>query len=95
MAQQEALDAMQYVFKKRFEKKYKKLPEKVRLALDERLRLFAVNPNHVQLNNHALSGKYANHRSINVTGDFRAVFRHITDELVEFIIVDTHSNLYK
>lgn len=86
---------MRYIFKKRFAKKRGTLPEKIRAALDTRLRLFAHDPFNPLLNNHALGGKYTNHRSINVTGDFRAVFRHITDDLVEFVIVDTHSNLYK
>ena len=95
MAQPKAVGAMQYVFKKRFDKKYERLPEKIRTALDERLRLFADDPFNSLLNNHSLSGPYANHRSINVTGDYRAVFRHITDNLVEFVIVDTHTNLYK
>ncbi|KKW39679.1 MAG: hypothetical protein UY89_C0016G0007 [Parcubacteria group bacterium GW2011_GWA1_54_9] len=49
-----------------------------------------------RLNNHELHGKYANHRSINVTGDIRAVYRKIdiaTDDVL-FVDIGTHGELY-
>ncbi len=47
------------------------------------------------LRNHALSGDRAGQWSINVTGDWRAVYVFGEKEgVVIFIDIDTHSNLY-
>jgi mRNA-degrading endonuclease YafQ of YafQ-DinJ toxin-antitoxin module len=49
------------------------------------------------LNNHALVWKYMWFRSINITGDFRAIFiekSNNTYDFVEFIDIGTHSALY-
>ena len=78
---------------KNFIKEYKKWPN-IQKRIDERLALFRVNPFDQILNNHGLTGKYAGCRSINITGDYRAVFELIDDNTVRFIDVDAHSNLY-
>ena len=62
--------------------------------LKTRLKLFGQDQfNHV-LNNHSLKGKYLGYRSINITGDLRAIFKAEKDR-VTFITLDSHSNLYK
>lgn len=45
------------------------------------------------LNNHALGGKYAGFRSINITGDLRVLYKK-NGEFVIFVKIDSHSNLY-
>ena len=72
---------------------YKKLSPKVKEKLEERLRLFAKDEFDSVLNNHALQGKWSGYRSINVTGDIRAIFKKGTEEII-FTAIDTHSNLY-
>ncbi|MDQ7009278.1 MAG: hypothetical protein Q9M94_03225 [Candidatus Gracilibacteria bacterium] len=50
------------------------------------------------LNNHSLNGKYLGLRSIDITGDFRAIFREFPNgkyEFVDFIDIGTHAQLYK
>ncbi len=84
---------MRIDYHKQFQKQYKKLPSKVREKFAERLVLFVDNPFAPELSNHALHGKYAKYRSINITGDWR-VFYEVTGEGVQFSIIDTHSNLY-
>jgi len=43
-----------------------------------------------------LTGKYKGFRSINITGDWRAVFRELkSGEIVYFDLLGTHSKLYK
>lgn len=76
-------------------KSLKKHPKTIVARFSERRDLFLENQFHPLLNNHKLHGKYANHRSINIMGNFRAVYRHIEDDLVEFVVVDTHPNLYE
>ena len=52
----------------------------------------------MKLNNHALKGDFLWLRSINLTGDYRIIFREMNNgdiEIVELIDVNTHSELYK
>ena len=37
---------------------------------------------------------FTGYRSINITGDLRAVYKFINEEECIFVIIDTHSNLY-
>jgi len=85
---------MTIVFHKDFKKKYSKLPPKIVEKLDDRLRLFSNEEFDPTLNNHALKGKWLGYRSINATGDIRAVFKRGLESAF-FIAIDTHSNLYR
>ncbi len=80
-------------YSKNFIKQSKKLDKFIRQQLLERIALFSNNPLDSRLNNHPLKGKYKKYRSINVTGDFRALYL-TQDDLVIFDIVGTHSQLY-
>jgi len=86
---------MQVNFHKHFDKSYKKCSANVRTNFQQRLKLFLEDPYNRILNNHALHGEGQDFRSINVTGDYRALYHHLNYEIVEFVIIDTHSNLYK
>lgn len=46
-----------------------------------------------RLRSHALRGDYKDYRSINVTGDWRAIYRMV-GETALFIALGTHSQLY-
>ena len=80
-------------YSKNFIKQSKKLDKFIRQQLLERIELFSNNALDSRLNNHPLKGKYKKYRSINVTGDFRALYLTQGD-LVIFDIVGTHSQLY-
>lgn len=81
---------------KQFIKQYDRAPIKVRKAFDLRLKVFIKDSNNKILHNHALQGKYKGYRSINVTGDWRAIFRVIQGYRVfYFDQLGTHSQLYK
>ncbi|HRY62334.1 MAG TPA: type II toxin-antitoxin system mRNA interferase toxin, RelE/StbE family [Candidatus Paceibacterota bacterium] len=84
---------MRIQFHKRFIKQHKNL-KKIWDKFDERFILFTKDPNHPLLNNHPLHGKYDNYRSINITGDIRAVYKEVNKDLVIFIALGTHSELY-
>jgi addiction module RelE/StbE family toxin len=85
---------MKVSFGKNFEKSYRKCSSKVQQKFKQRLRLFIENPHHPILENHALHGEWQDFRSINITGDYRALYYHIDADVVEFFIIDTHGNLY-
>jgi len=86
---------MEIFLHKNFAKKYAKLRQNEKTRFKERRDLFLEDPYDPLLNNHALTGKYTGSRSINVTGNLRAVFDIIDKDSVLFIDIDTHGNLYK
>ena len=69
-------------------------PAKAQKQFKKQLKLFLENPYHPLLENHALQGEWQDFRSIHVTGNYRALYYHLHDDVVEFFIIDTHSNLY-
>jgi addiction module RelE/StbE family toxin len=71
-----------------------KAPLKIQKALERRLDLFIKNPYQPTLNNHWLTGKYRGQKSINITGDWRAIFKEKKDVII-FLLFGTHSQLYK
>ncbi len=84
---------MRIDYHKNFTKQYKKLSSKFQSKFNERLKIFVANPITPELNNHALHGEYLGYRSINITGDLRAVFE-IQDNAIKFLFIGNHSNLY-
>ncbi|USN59056.1 MAG: hypothetical protein H6767_03035 [Candidatus Peribacteria bacterium] len=68
---------MKIQYHKRFLKSYRKKDMFVRKKFQETLVLFISNPLQACLHNHNLKGKYIGYRSINVTGDIRALFREV------------------
>ena len=85
---------MRIDFHKKFTKKFEKLPKKVQEQFYERLVVFGDNQFNVLLNNHALHYPYEGCRSINITGDIRALYE-TTSNTVLFINIGTHGELYK
>ena len=80
-------------FHKDFLKDFKKLPIKAKEKFKQRQLLFEKDEFDPVLNNHALKGKWLGYRSINVTGDVRAIFKRDTESVV-FVAIDKHSNFY-
>ena len=81
------------VYHRHSKKSYKKLSPKVKEKLEERLRLFSKDEFDPILNNHALKGKFLGYRSINVTGNVRAIFKRDAQSAL-FVAIDSHNNLY-
>ncbi|MBI4138009.1 MAG: type II toxin-antitoxin system mRNA interferase toxin, RelE/StbE family [Candidatus Wildermuthbacteria bacterium] len=85
---------MKILLHRHFEKQYKKLLPDEQRRFKERRDLFLEDEFHSSLNNHALRGKYAGCRSISVGGDLRVVCKRIAPDIVIFVIMGTHSELY-
>ena len=78
---------------KGFNKDYRSLSQKIQEKFKERVVLFEKDQFNPILNNHLLKGKFLGYRSMNVTGDIRAIFKITGDEVI-FVAIDSHSNLY-
>ena len=83
---------IQYTSK--FKKQYKKLPQKFQNQFDKRLRLFLVDPTNSTLRVHPLKGSFRGYWSMNVNGDFRALYLRRGEEIIIFALIGTHSGLY-
>jgi addiction module RelE/StbE family toxin len=85
------------IFSDRFERKLQEVPDEIKAAFADTLELFVAEPNHPILRNHELKEKFAGSRSINVTADWRAVFKEGTTgerTVITFHLLGTHEELY-
>ena len=85
---------MKVRFHRNFEKLFAKVPAKVQKRFGERLAVFLADPFDESLRNHPLTGEWAGFRSINVTGDYRAIYKAVDESTVLFEAIGTHSKLY-
>ena len=86
---------MVILYSRKFRKMYKRLHPNIRERFKERRNAFIDNSYDPVLENHPLHGEYAGCRSINVTGDYRAIYYHESADVVRFIAIGTHSELYE
>ena len=85
---------MQISFHRNFLKMYAKQQQSVQEKFKERRDLFISDSTHPVLRDHALNGKWRGYRSINISGDYRAVYREVADDTFEFVAIGTHHELY-
>ena len=78
----------------KFKKQYQKLPLKFQGQCDDRIRLFVIDSSDPRLRVHPLRGEYAGYWSINISGDLRALYRQVGDDIIIFGLIGTHSQLY-
>jgi addiction module RelE/StbE family toxin len=76
-----------------FNKQRKAAPVEIKQAFRDALELFAEHPTHEALRNHPLTGKYAGFQSIDVTDDWRALYRKERARII-FVELGTHDDLY-
>ena len=77
-----------------FIKKYTLLPKKIKEKFKERRNVFVENKFDPILNNHNVEKRFPGCRSINVTGDYRAIFKEDKRNVFTFVNIGTHSELY-
>jgi len=86
---------MQIEYSKKFMKEFKKCPNAIKTNFKVKLQIFIDNRYHPILNNHPLFGKLKGCRSLNISGDWRAIFAYIdNDKITYFVAIGTHSQLY-
>lgn len=88
---------MRVDYSKRFIKHLQKAPDFIQSIFEKKFELFLADKHHQLLNIHALRGEWQGFLSMNITGDWRAIFHWIDEEKVEwveFVEIGTHSELY-
>jgi len=79
---------------KEFDKNFSKLPKKIQGKFYWRMEVFKKDISDKSLNNHKLSGEYEGCNSINITGNYRAIYTVSNKEVYIFITIGTHPELY-
>ncbi|MCL4366180.1 type II toxin-antitoxin system mRNA interferase toxin, RelE/StbE family [Patescibacteria group bacterium] len=69
------------------------MPKNIQERFKERILLFQKDQFDPVLNNHSLKGQYLGYRSLNISGDLRAIFKINGSEVI-FVAIGSHSNLY-
>ena len=70
------------------------MPVKARRRFEERIAIFGRDPFDPSLRNHALGGTFEGYRSIDVTGNVRAIYKALDEDTIEFAFIGTHHELY-
>ena len=83
-------------FSPEFVAKLKKANIRIRKSFKQRITVFSSNPDEPVLNDHPLRDEWQGYRSIDITGDWRAIYQEFDGgEVIYFNILGTHSKLYK
>jgi len=82
-------------FHKSFHKQAEKLPPVQKKRLKQTLLLFEAEPYHPDLYNQPLTGEWKGHRSISFGGDWRAHYIPQDKDTALFVVIGTHSQLYR
>ncbi|MBU1000352.1 type II toxin-antitoxin system mRNA interferase toxin, RelE/StbE family [Patescibacteria group bacterium] len=80
-----------------FLKQLKKSNIRIRKAFKQRLLLFVKDTNDLELNNHPLQKDYAGYKSIDITAEYRAIYKEVIqkdDTYIYFAAFGTHNQLY-
>jgi len=81
---------------KQFDKMFQKASPQIQRAFKERVKMLEMDFHNPLLNKHKLKGEMQDYCSINVTGDWRVIFKELKNgEIIFFILLGTHSELYK
>jgi addiction module RelE/StbE family toxin len=85
---------MRILLRKSFKKQFKKLPPAVPAQYYQRVGIFLQNKFDPLLNNHSVEAAFPGCRSINVNGDYRVIFYEESEDVVVFVKIGTHAQLY-
>jgi addiction module RelE/StbE family toxin len=81
-------------YNKKFKKQYNKLSPKFQQKTKAAIQLWINNPHDETLRLHQLSGKMKRFYSIDITGDIRALYEIVDNDIYIYQMVGTHSHLY-
>lgn len=77
-----------------FIRQMKKLPKPLRRQVFERVQLHTKDNTNPLLNDHKLGPPYESYRSINITGDYRLVYKRVEKDTYYLRAIGTHHQLY-
>lgn len=78
----------------KFERRYKKLPLRIKIKAEERERVFVSSPFDARLNTHKLHGKDRDLWAYSVDNRYRIKFIFLDDHRVLYLDIGTHDEVY-
>jgi len=85
---------MRFVQHRTFERQYKKLSDVLRDKIWERLALLLKEESNPLLSDHKLNPPWDGYRSINISGDYRLIYRELDEGVFYLRAVGTHHQLF-
>lgn len=88
---------MKIAYDPNFLKRFKKTNVRIRKKVKENVLLFSQNPNNPSLNNHPLKKEFLGYRSIDITNNWRAIYKEAKinkENGTYFVTLGTHKELY-
>lgn len=80
-------------YSKNFKKHFIKLHKNIQSRFEIRLKLFLNDRQNPLLNDHILHGKLKGSRSINISGDIRAIYEEKPEQF-HFVAIGSHPKFY-
>lgn len=81
---------MEIIYLPKFAKTYKKLPDKIKVLAEKKVKIFRNNPHDSRLKTHALSGELNGRWSFSVNYQYRIVFLFENRDRAIFLVIGTH-----
>jgi addiction module RelE/StbE family toxin len=82
---------MRIYYSRRFAKKYKRLPNKIKLLAEIKENLFRKNPFDPRLKTHRLTGNLQDYWSFSIDHHYRIIFEFAKEDIIWFHSVGTHT----
>jgi addiction module RelE/StbE family toxin len=86
---------MKIRFQKSFTEQFSKLAKAQKQLVKDALELFSEDPMHDSLRNHPLKNEWSQYRSITADDDLRLHYRVVSEDIVLFVAVGSHDELYR
>jgi len=82
---------MKIIYATKFQREYRKLSADIRLATEEKEKIFKDNPFDPRLNSHKLKGNLEGFLSFSINQKYRVIFSFKTNNEVHFLSVGDHT----
>ncbi|MEK7586985.1 MAG: type II toxin-antitoxin system mRNA interferase toxin, RelE/StbE family [Patescibacteria group bacterium] len=79
---------------KYFDKRYKKLPQLIKIKAEKKEKIFVVHPFDPRLETHKLHGKDKEHWAYSVDQKYRIKFLFLDNGYVLYLTIGTHDEVY-
>ena len=81
---------MKIYYSSRFERKYRKLPLKIKILAEKKEKIFRQNPFDSRLRTHKLKGRLKDFWSFSIDDSYRIICEFVEEDIVWFHLVGTH-----
>lgn len=85
---------MRLIEERPFERQFAKLPKEIQVKARERIHILVTDSANPVLHDHKLNPPFEGYRSINITGNYRLVYKKTEPDTYYLRAIGTHHQLY-